>query len=358
VFKSVARNNLLNQEIIVIVTTATQGNEMSKSTILRQLTMLRLIPKSPSFILSKQLHQTLYEEGFSVSKRTIERDLDNLASLVGIDFTTSPEGFKWAYIKTAHEFTPALAPSEALLLCIAYRQIIDVLPFNCISDIEPKFLKAEQTLARNEKFKNWHERVKIITFGLPLKAKPIDDEIRCIVYETVLNTEKLVIKYQKEDETVDYTLNTHGLIIREHTHYLVATKIESPDIFQLFKLSRIKRAIRSYEDNLNCKSDIKAYLNSNVSGYLLSNDPIKLELLATGPALAMFKEANLAEDQTLTIIEKSPQNIATVTATVEFTHELIHFLLGFGKWVRVTSPNSVIEAIQDRHGASVLLDYT
>jgi predicted DNA-binding transcriptional regulator YafY len=331
---------------------------MSKSTILRQLTMLRLIPKYPSFILSKQVHQTLHDEGFSVSKRTVERDLDNLASLVGIDFTDSPEGFKWAYLKTAKEFTPALTPSEALLLCIAYRQIIDVLPFTCISDIEPKFLKAEETLARNEKFKNWHERVKIITFGLPLKAKPIDDEIRCSVYDSMLNGERLSIEYQKESEVINYTLNTHGLIIREHTHYLVATKIESPDTFQLFKLSRVKSASRSFEDNLHCKSDIKAYLNSNVSGYILSNSPIKLTLLATGPALSMFMEANLAKDQTVTIIEQSPQQVAQVVATVEFTHELIHFLLGFGKWIRVTSPNIVIEAIQDRHGKSALLNYT
>lgn len=330
---------------------------MSKSTILRQLTMLRLIPKYPAFILSKQLHQALYEEGFSVSKRTVERDLDNLASLVGIDFTDSPEGFKWAYMKTASEFTPALAPSEALLLCIAYRQIIDVLPFTCISDIEPKFLKAEQTLARNQKFRNWQERVKIITFGLPLKAKPINDDIRSAVYESMLNGQKIDIEYQKESELINYSLNTHGLIIREHTHYLVASKIESPEVLQLFKLSRVKSAVRTFEDNQACSSDIKAYLNSNVSGYILSNAPIRLELLATGPALTMFKEAELSEDQQLSIIERLPQNIAKVTATVEFTHELIHFLLGFGKWIRVTSPHSVIEAIQDRHGKSVLVNY-
>jgi predicted DNA-binding transcriptional regulator YafY len=320
--------------------------------------MLRLIPKYPSFILTKQVHQTLHDEGFSVSKRTVERDLDNLASLVGIDFTDSPEGFKWAYLKAAKEFTPALTPSEALLLCIAYRQIIDVLPFTCISDIEPKFLKAEQTLAHNEKFKNWQERVKIITFGLPLKAKPIDEDIRCAAYDAMLNGEKLTIEYDKEGELVNYTLNTHGLIIREHTHYLVASKIESPDAFQLFKLSRVKSAKRTFEYNLHCKSDITAYLNSNVSGYILSNTPITLKLLATGPALAMFMEANLAENQTISIIEQSPQKIAEVVATVEFTHELIHFLLGFGKWIRVTSPQRVIGAIQDRHGNSTLLNYT
>jgi predicted DNA-binding transcriptional regulator YafY len=292
-----------------------------------------------------------------VSKRTVERDLEGLASLVGIDFTESPEGFKWAYMKTASEFSPALTPSEALLLCIAYRQIIDVLPFTCISDIEPKFLQAEQTLARNQKFKNWQERVKIITFGLPLKAKPIDDDIRCAVYEAMLNCQKLNIEYEKESDLVAYTLNTHGLIIREHTHYLVASKVESPGLLQLFKLSRVKSAVRTFEDNQTCSSDIKAYLNSNVSGYILSNTPIQLELLATGPALAMFQEAELSVDQSLEFIEHSPQKIARVTATVEFTHELIHFLLGFGKWIRVTSPHTVIEAIQERHGESVLVNY-
>jgi predicted DNA-binding transcriptional regulator YafY len=335
-----------------------KGIEMSKSTMLRQLTMLKLIPKHPSFILTKQVHQHLLDEGFNVSKRTVERDLDNLALLVGIDFTKSVDGFKWAYVSTVSEFTPAITPSEALLLCIAYRQIMDILPFKCISDLEPRFLKAEQTLARNDKFKSWQDRVKIISFGLPLKAKAIDDQIRRTIYDTMLNSEQLAIEYQKGNDTENYTLNTHGLIIREHTHYLVATKIESPDIFQLFKLSRIKQAIRSYVVNHHCKNNIKHYLNSNASGYLLALEPITLELLATGPALAMFEEAMLSDDQTIKIINQSSHPVGKVKATVEFSHELIHFLLGFGKWIRVTAPDIVIEAIKERHGSSILTNYS
>jgi len=314
--------------------------------------MLKIIPRYPSFILTTHIYQSLLDEGFNMSKRTVERDLDSLASLVGIDFTQSPEGFKWAYMNTANEFTPAISPSEALLLCIAYRQIIDVLPFNCISDLEPRFLKAEQTLARNDKFKNWQDKVKIISFGLPLKAKPIDDILRNTTYETMLNNEQLEIKYQKGNAIVDYTLNTHGLIIREHTHYLVATKKESPSNFQLFKLSKMKQATRSYINNQACSNDIRKYLNSNSSGYLLSDTPIKLKLLATGPALAMFKEAMLSNDQTTS--DKKPEDekfpIGEINATVEFSHELIHFLLGYGKWIRVQSPQVVIDAIKDRHG--------
>lgn len=330
---------------------------MSKSTILRQLTMLKLIPKHPSYILTKQVHQNLVDEGFNVSKRTVERDLDNLALLVGVDFTKGANGFEWSYINTASVFTPAITPSEALLLCIAYRQIMDTLPFKCISDLEPRFLKAEQTLACNDKFKNWQDRVKIISFGLPLKAKAIDDEIRSIIYDTMLNNEQLDIEYQKGGDTENYRLNTQGLIIREHTHYLVATKGESPNTFQLFKLSRIKKATRSYVGNYPCKNSIKDYLNSNASGYLLAQEPIKLELLATGPALSMFEEAMLSDDQTIKIINKSSLLVGNVKATVEFSHELIHFLLGFGKWIRVTSPEVVIDAIKDRHGNSILTNY-
>jgi predicted DNA-binding transcriptional regulator YafY len=312
--------------------------------------MLKLIPKSPSYILTKKIHQCLLDENFNVSKRTVERDLENLALLVGIDATKDVEGFKWSYMSTASEFTPAIAPSEALLLCIAYRQMLDVLPFKCISNLESRFLKAEQTLACNEKFKNWQDRVKIISFGFPLKAKAIDDEIRHTIYDTMLNGEQLAIDYQKGIDIENYTLNTHGLIIREHIHYLVATKIESPDTFQLFKLSRIKKATRSYSDNLPCNNDIKHYLNSNASGYLLADDPIKLELCATGPALAMFEESMLSDDQTIEITNQSSAIVGNVKATVEFSHELIHFLLGFGKWISVKSPDVVIEAIKERYG--------
>lgn len=297
--------------------------------------MLKLIPKSPSFILTKQIHQRLLDEDFNVSKRTVERDLESLALLVGINATKDAEGFKWSYMSSASEFTPAIAPSEALLLCIAYRQMLDVLPFQCISNLEPRFLKAEQTLACNEKFKNWQDRVKIISFGFPLKAKAIDEKIRHTIYDTMLNGEQLAIEYQKDIDTEKYLLNTHGLIIREYVHYLVASKSESPDTFQLFKLSKIKQTTRSYTDNQPCNNDIKHYLNSNASGYLLADEPIKLELLATGPALAMFEEAVLSDDQSIKIINQSTTPVGNVKATVEFSHELIHFLLGFGQWIKV-----------------------
>ena len=47
---------------------------MSTSTILRQISMLKMIRKSPRFNLTKEIHQRLIDESFDVTKRTVERD--------------------------------------------------------------------------------------------------------------------------------------------------------------------------------------------------------------------------------------------------------------------------------------------
>jgi predicted DNA-binding transcriptional regulator YafY len=328
---------------------------MSNSTILRQITMLKIIPKHPSFILTKTIEERLNAEGFTTTLRTIQRDLDKLSTLMGLITGDSPEGLKWSYVNNSNELLPALSPNEALILCIAQQQMNDQLPFDTIDALEPRFSKAEQTLASSPQFKNWRERVKVISFGLPLKANLIEEDIRKPVYDGVLQHKQLQLTYRKNNgDTQEYTLNAHGLIIREHTHYLVASKAETPNDFQLFKLSRISEVVLLVNNNMPCSNSIKHYLNSNASGYLLADRPIKMSLLATGPALAMFEEATLSSDQTIEIIKQTPRVVAQVNATIEFTHELTHFLLGFGKWIKVIEPKALIDAIIERHNNSIL----
>ncbi|ALO34609.1 hypothetical protein CMT41_07675 [Colwellia sp. MT41] len=311
--------------------------------------MLKLIPKYPSFVLTKSIKQQLSEQGFEVTLRTIQRDLDNLSSIMGISSSESPEGLKWCYVNSGHEILPALQPCEALLLCIAKAQLSTQLPIASLNQLEPRFSKAERTLESSTKFKNWRERVKVVPYGFPLTAKPINEEVRTIVYDAVLNQQQIALSYQKQPgERKDYLLNAHGLIIRTNSHYLVATKTHSPDVFQLFKLSKILAVSNNLEDNQFCANDIKEYLSSNATGYLLSKKLIKLELLATGPALLIFEEAMLSENQKIDLIENSMVRTAKVKVSVEFTHELVHFLLGFGGYVKVLQPTELIEKIEER----------
>ena len=322
---------------------------MSSSTTLRQICMLKLVPKPPSFVLTKVLQHQLVEQGFEVTLRTIQRDLDHLSSIMGLTSSESPDGLKWCYVSSATEILPALQPSEALLLCIAKDQLSAQLPIVSLNQLEPRFDKAEHTLNCSIKFKNWRDRVKIVLFGFPLTANPINEDIRRPVYEAVLNQQQILLNYLKRpDRSKNYLLNAHGLIIRENSHYLVASKNESPNYFQLFKFSKMLEVIHQLDDNQGCTNDIKKYLNSNASGYLLTDEPIQLEMMVTGPALSLLEEASLSAKQSIVLTQTVPKRIAKVVAEVEFTQELVHFLLGFGGYIKVGKPTSLIAEIEER----------
>lgn len=299
--------------------------------------------------MTKALQQQLAEQGFEVSLRTIQRDLDHLSSIMGLTSSESPDGLKWCYVNSATEILPALQPSEALLLCIAKDQLSAQLPIVSLNQLEPLFDKAEHTLNCSIKFKNWRDRVKIVSFGFPLTANPINEEIRQSVYEAILNQQQIRLNYLKQpNESKNYLLNAHGLIIRENSHYLVASKNETPNEFQLFKFSKMLGVINQLDDNQDCTNDIKNYLNSNASGYLLKDEPIQLEMLVTGPALSLLEEASLSAKQSITLTQTVPKRIGKVEVEVEFTQELVHFLLGFGGYVKVIKPTLLIKELEDR----------
>jgi predicted DNA-binding transcriptional regulator YafY len=68
------------------------------STIVRQWHLLTLLPKGPRRIDSRGLVERLRARGLDVHRRTIQRDLVELASVFPIvsDETTKPYGWRWA----------------------------------------------------------------------------------------------------------------------------------------------------------------------------------------------------------------------------------------------------------------------
>lgn len=67
-----------------------------RSTLLRQWTMLRMIPRSPRRIGTGDLFQRITDAGFAVDLRTIQRDLNNLAEVLPLAADQSkPQGWSW-----------------------------------------------------------------------------------------------------------------------------------------------------------------------------------------------------------------------------------------------------------------------
>jgi len=320
---------------------------MNTSTILRQISMLKLIPKSPSFVLTKHLYENLSAEGFGASKRTIERDLNKLKDLMGLKSVESPEGNKWSYDINNTELLPNMLPSEALLLSVAHQQLSHSLPESSISKLEPRFDKAKQVLNQMNKFRNWEDKINVLPNGYPLIRKPMNEPIREKIYDAVLNKNHITLIYEKRrgQPISEYSLNPHGLIVRDYIHYLVATKEESPDKFQLFKLSKMKKITESIKKFQSTQSDLAVYFKSNASGFILVDTPQKIELIVGGPLLSLLIENKLSEDQTFDWVDDT-MKWANISATVYISFDLIHLLTGYGKWAKVKGPKILIDEME------------
>jgi len=317
---------------------------MNTSTILRQISMLKIIPKLPNSVLTRELFEKLIEEGFSTSKRTVERDLIKLESLMGLIRVNSPEGDQWSYELNNTELLPNMLPSEALLLSVAHQQLSHSLPASSISQLEPRFDKAKEVLSKMNKFVNWQDKINVLPNGYPLIRQPMNEVIREKIYDAVLRECHITLIYEKRrgQPVNEYSLNPHGLIVRDYIHYLVATKEESPDKFQLFKLSKMKRINESLKKFQPTKSDLSAYFKSNASGFILVEKSQKLELTVGGPLVSLLSENKLAEDQTFNWVDDTLK-WAEVTATVYISFDLVHLLTGYGKWAKVKGPATLID---------------
>lgn len=322
---------------------------MSTSTILRQISMLKIIPKSPAFVLTKDLHQRLIDEGFSATKRTIERDLLKLSEVMGLKSGDSPEGYKWSYINHARELLPALSSNEALLLLQAKEFLSHIMPVKSLLALEPRFDKATSTLTENTQFKDWQKKVHIAS-NVSLIQKHISEEFREIVYSAVLSAEQLNIEFKRNDgEVVNTIVNAHGLIIKEHMQYLVHSRTDKPHKLRLIKLPNIIEVENNYTDNQMCTTDVEHFIHSNSASFKLSQDKIKVQMKVAGPARLLFENSKLSADQTIEyFIGQNEKKCGLLTATTDFTHDFVHFILGYGKWVEVLEPKCLIDALADR----------
>ena len=69
----------------------------NQQSLLRQWHMLRMVPRAPSTVSSKELCERLGVAGFPVTKRTVERDLQELAAVfpIVVEDHEKPYGWSW-----------------------------------------------------------------------------------------------------------------------------------------------------------------------------------------------------------------------------------------------------------------------
>ncbi|GGC77360.1 helix-turn-helix transcriptional regulator [Marinobacter halophilus] len=293
------------------------------STAVRYLTMLRMVPRFPKSITTTELATRLKEQGFSVTMRSIQRDLEKLSTHFPLLVDEATRPFQWSFDRDATiDIIPALDLPAALTFELAKAYLSPMLPPRALSHLKPHFDEAHRTLLRERNpLGQWPDRVRVINRGLGGLRPAIDADVLETVTEALLREYQCKLTYQARNwpEPEEIVIHPFGLIFRDPNVYLIGT-IEGREGVRQLVLHRastgelVEEPVERPED-----FDLDLYIHSGAMGILRSDKPIFLKLRCDKPALNHLIEAPLGFDQ---ITSEGDDNTFDITVTVGDTQDL------------------------------------
>ncbi|MDI4112375.1 WYL domain-containing protein [Pseudomonas aeruginosa] len=321
----------------------------AKDTLLRQLTLLRLIPEYPRYISSHTLHEKLHDRGYRVELRTVQRDLNRLSAPFSL--TSSKKGGRneWSYTKGTPLDLRDMEPSTALALHLAESHLRTLLPQSVLDLLGPQFNKARnylENLGQND-LAHWARRVRAHPNGKALLPAQIDADVWRAVSDALLACRQLRVDYLSRSKADVKTLLIHpaGLVSRQSIGYLIGS-VEGYDDLRQFALHRIRQAdcldIPAHErPDFEIDHYIRQHLNTAASIE-------QTELIADiSPQIAwLLGETPLSTQQNLEPLEGSDWK--RLRAWVPDDQETLWWVFGLGENIRVHEPQRWAAAIKEK----------
>ncbi|WP_184999827.1 helix-turn-helix transcriptional regulator [Salinisphaera japonica] len=320
-------------------------------TVFRQWTMLRHIPRAPQRVTTSALVTRLADEGFGVTPRTVERDLDKLATLFGYTCDTEGRTNHWYWPKNfgAVEI-PGLEPNTALAFRLAEQHLSRLLPPATLDLLTPYFERARNVLdADSQKpLTHWQNKIRVIGHGPQLAAPTLDTDIQRTMYDALLHERRVTVDYAPRSDDAgrikQYEFSPLGLVSRDGMLYLVGPLWEYDNVVQL-ALHRVK-TLEPVDKSVYRPADFNLddYIHAEGGfNYPTGEGTVELVLHANEATGAHLAERPISDDQTIT----GRANSVEIRASVLDTDALMWWLLGLGDGIEVLKPERLRRRIID-----------
>jgi predicted DNA-binding transcriptional regulator YafY len=306
-------------------------------TLMRQWAILRAIPRHPRRVDAPTIHVRLGDLGMVVSLRTVQRDLNTLATTFPLDFDESkPQG--WCWRKGASQLEiPSMDAHAALTFNLVEQYMQNLLPRSTLSHMAPWF-DAAQGVATSQasSVTKWRDKLRVIPHTLNKVPAPIDPDIQATIYTGLLNEKQLQVTYRaitsgKEAKT--YPVHPLGLVVMEQVVYLVCT-VKSYRDPRFLAVHRIDSAQLLEADAIKHASfDIDEFILREF-GIRLGEKPLDLVLRIRGVMAKYLAETPVSAGQTMAAID---DEWTRVQVKVQDTIQL-------RTWIRSLGPDAVVEA--------------
>ncbi|UZE94425.1 helix-turn-helix transcriptional regulator [Alkalimarinus alittae] len=311
------------------------------SSALRKLLLLRYIPREPKSVFTSTLHTKINNEGYAVSERTIQRDLEELSLLFSLSSDETSKPYKWFFPHdTAVIDIPGMSPQIALTFLLVKKFASNSFPSSVLENLTPYFAQAEKELgsSNDNPLAQWPGKVEAISDGMTFQPPSIKPEVIDAVYDGLLHNKCIEGQYTPRVGGVSkyYKIHPLGLVYRGAVIYLVCTLWEYNDIVQLALHRFDSVQLDDIDRSQPADFDLKRYVDKGGFG-ILNNE----EQIAFVGKFQMMKGKHLFEtplsiDQ---VIESETDDSFILKATVPNTQHFLWWLMSFGEKVEVLEPD-------------------
>lgn len=141
----------------------------------RQWEMLKLLPGRAPGLTARELTERLKEAGYEVSKRTVERDLNDLSMQFGIVCNDAAMPYGWHWLPGQQAAFGSVDLVDALTLSLTENVLRQMLPRSMLGVLEPKFQQARTKLAAlsEQLLARLGEKVRYVSPSFHLQAPTI-----------------------------------------------------------------------------------------------------------------------------------------------------------------------------------------
>ncbi len=322
---------------------------ISGDTLLRQWQTLRLIPRYPRRLSAKDIVEKLRNQGFEVTKRTIERDLQSLSASFPLTVDTRSIPYGWSWEKGAAAIdVPGLSTSEAMTFAMTRQFLANLMPPSMLEQLAPYFGMAEQrlnALGQETPSSAWSKKIAVVPPIQPLLAPKLAEGVQAKIQDALFQDRQVKLRYRKRGDTsdVEYIAHPLGLIQRGSVLYLVCTLFDYPGS-KLLVVHRM-RNVDILEEKIRRPKGFKLadFISSGGMGF---------EAAAMIDLVARFEHAAgehlydtpISAQQEL---NELPDGRLELKATVPNSLQLRWWLQGFADGVEVMAPESLRASIAE-----------
>lgn len=320
-----------------------------QSTLARQWDILRILPSRSPGITSLQVLEQLANHGHSVTKRTVERDLEQLSTLFQeIQCNDISKPFGWYWFRDSRVEFPGMDLTEAMSLGLLADIMSKMLPASLNKGMQPRFDQAKQFLEQLTDNPNahWSDLVKYEPGGFPLLPPTVEQSVFNTIQQSLLRKTQIEIDYQSatSNKFTKLTLSPLALIFQGNRPYLVAcTENTQPFLYAVQRIRSITPT--KYPSKPPTDFTLSKFLSSGGTQFG-DHQSITLKATLTDDFSNILKETPMSQDQKIT----KRSGIHHLTATVIQSWQLEFWILSQGDRITIKQPlalrNNIINQLQ------------